>query len=71
MTSRPRRCPSSTRRCATRCLRICRPSRSPRRCSSSNSDEAVYLLEDLDREEQNDILAKLPYFERIALRAEP
>jgi magnesium transporter len=32
-----------------------------------DSDEAVYLLEDLDKEEQSDILAKLPYFERIAL----
>ena len=33
-----------------------------------DSDEAVYLLEDLDKEEQKDILAKLPYFERIALQ---
>ncbi len=33
-----------------------------------DSDEAVYLLEDLDEEEQKDILAKLPYFERIALQ---
>jgi magnesium transporter len=33
-----------------------------------NSDEAVYLLEDLDKGDQKDILAKLPYFERIALQ---
>jgi magnesium transporter len=33
-----------------------------------DSDDAVYLLEDLDEEEQSDILAKLPYFERIALQ---
>ena len=32
------------------------------------SDEAVYLLEDLDREEQEDILSKLPYFERVTLQ---
>jgi magnesium transporter len=32
-----------------------------------DSDEAVYLLENLDKEEQSDILAKLPHFERIAL----
>lgn len=33
-----------------------------------DSDDAVYLLEDLDRADQQDILAKLPYFERIALQ---
>jgi magnesium transporter len=33
-----------------------------------DSDEAVYLLEDLDKGDQTDILAKLPYFERIALQ---
>ena len=33
-----------------------------------DSDEAVYLIEDLDREDQEDILSKLPYFERIALQ---
>lgn len=33
-----------------------------------DSDEAVYLLEDLDKGDQKDILAKLPYFERIALQ---
>jgi magnesium transporter len=32
-----------------------------------DSDDAVYLLEDLNEDEQSDILAKLPYFERIAL----
>ena len=32
-----------------------------------DSDEAVYLLEDLDKQEQSDILAKLPLFERAAL----
>ncbi|MEM7191372.1 MAG: magnesium transporter [Pseudomonadota bacterium] len=32
------------------------------------SDEAVYLLEDLDQKDQEDILAKLPYFERLALQ---
>jgi magnesium transporter len=32
-----------------------------------DSDDAVYLLEDLDKEEQSDILAKLPHFERVAL----
>ena len=30
-------------------------------------DEAVYLLEDLDKEDQSEILAKLPSFEREAL----
>ncbi|HML92079.1 magnesium transporter [Methyloceanibacter sp.] len=33
-----------------------------------DSDDAVYLLEDLDRADQQDILSKLPYFERIALQ---
>ena len=33
-----------------------------------DSDEAVYLLEDLDRKDREDILSKLPYFERIALQ---
>jgi magnesium transporter len=32
------------------------------------SDEAVYLLEDLDRSDQQDILSKLPHFERLALQ---
>ena len=32
-----------------------------------DSDEAVYLIEDLDKEDQSDILAKLPSFERAAL----
>ena len=32
-----------------------------------NSDDAVYLIEDLDKEDQSDILAKLPSFERAAL----
>lgn len=32
------------------------------------SDEAVYLLEDLDRADQQDILSKLPHFERLALQ---
>ncbi len=32
-----------------------------------DSDDAVYLIEDLDEEEQSDILAKLPRFERLAL----
>jgi magnesium transporter len=32
-----------------------------------DSDEAVYLIEDLDKEDQSDILAKLPHFERVAL----
>src|SRR4029079_14411914 len=31
------------------------------------SDEAVYVTEDLDKEEQSDILAKLPSFERAKL----
>jgi magnesium transporter len=31
------------------------------------SDEAVYVIEDLDKEEQSDILAKLPSFERAKL----
>ncbi len=30
-------------------------------------DEAVYLIEDLDKQDQTDILAKLPSFERAAL----
>jgi magnesium transporter len=32
-----------------------------------DSDDAVYVIEDLDKEEQSDILAKLPSFERAAL----
>jgi len=32
-----------------------------------HSDEAVYLIEDLDKQDQTDILAKLPSFERAAL----
>jgi magnesium transporter len=32
-----------------------------------DSDEAVYLLEDLDKQDRSDILAKLPLFERAAL----
>ena len=32
-----------------------------------DSDEAVYVIEDLDKDEQSDILAKLPHFERLAL----
>src|SRR6185436_4491272 len=32
-----------------------------------DSDDAVYLIEDLDKEDQSDILAKLPSFERAAL----
>jgi magnesium transporter len=37
------------------------------RSSGSNSDDAVYLIEDLDKEDQSDILAALPSFERAAL----
>ncbi|VVT19656.1 magnesium transporter [Rhizobium sp. EC-SD404] len=33
-----------------------------------DSDDAVYILEDLDQEDQDDILAKLPFTERIKLR---
>jgi magnesium transporter len=33
-----------------------------------DSDDAVYILEDLDQEDQDDILAKLPFTERIRLR---
>ena len=33
-----------------------------------DSDDAVYILEDLDEEDQEDILAKLPFTERIRLR---
>lgn len=33
-----------------------------------DSDDAVYILEDLDAEDQEDILAKLPFTERIRLR---
>jgi magnesium transporter len=32
-----------------------------------DSDDAVYVIEDLGKEEQTDILAKLPHFERLAL----
>ena len=31
-----------------------------------DSDDAVYVIEDLNKEEQTDILAKLPHFERLA-----
>jgi len=33
-----------------------------------DSDDAVYILEDLDREDQDEILAQLPFTERIRLR---
>ena len=66
-TSTPRRSPSSTKACATRCSRRCRPRRWPRRSQQLDSDEAVYLIEDLDKEEQSEILAKLPSFERAAI----
>ena len=36
-----------------------------------DSDEAVYLIEDLDKEEQSDILAKLPSFRARRARAQP
>ncbi|OLP60543.1 magnesium transporter [Xaviernesmea oryzae] len=32
------------------------------------SDDAVYILEDLDQEDQEEILAKLPFVERVRLR---
>ncbi|HKB00242.1 MAG TPA: magnesium transporter [Methyloceanibacter sp.] len=32
-----------------------------------DSDDAVYVIEDLNKAEQTDILAKLPHFERLAL----
>ncbi|MBD9372495.1 magnesium transporter [Rhizobium sp. ARZ01] len=33
-----------------------------------DSDDAVYILEDLDQEDQDEILSKLPFTERIRLR---
>ncbi len=33
-----------------------------------NSDDAVYILEDLEAEDQDEILAKLPFTERLRLR---
>lgn len=33
-----------------------------------DSDDAVYILEDLDEEDQEEILAKLPFTERVRLR---
>ena len=33
-----------------------------------DSDDAVYILEDLDQEDQDEILAQLPFTERIRLR---
>jgi magnesium transporter len=33
-----------------------------------DSDDAVYILEDLDQEDQEEILAKLPFTERVRLR---
>lgn len=33
-----------------------------------DSDDAVYILEDLDRADQDEILAKLPFTERVRLR---
>lgn len=33
-----------------------------------DSDDAVYILEDLDQEDQDDILAQLPFTERVRLR---
>lgn len=33
-----------------------------------DSDDAVYILEDLDQEDREDILAKLPFTERVRLR---
>ena len=33
-----------------------------------DSDDAVYILEDLDQEDQDEILAQLPFTERVRLR---
>ncbi|WP_431461100.1 magnesium transporter MgtE N-terminal domain-containing protein, partial [Klebsiella pneumoniae] len=33
-----------------------------------DSDDAVYILEDLDQEDQDEILSQLPFTERIRLR---
>ncbi|MCR2512012.1 hypothetical protein NSR32_24390, partial [Salmonella enterica] len=33
-----------------------------------DSDDAVYILEDMDQQDQDEILAKLPFTERIRLR---
>ena len=39
-----------------------------RRVQELDSDDAVYILEDLDQEDQDEILAQLPFTERIRLR---
>ncbi|MFP3541410.1 hypothetical protein SB770_33330, partial [Pseudomonas sp. SIMBA_044] len=33
-----------------------------------DSDDAVYILEDLDQEDRDEILAQLPFTERVRLR---
>ncbi len=38
------------------------------RIGELDSDDAVYILEDLDQEDREDILAKLPFTERVRLR---
>ena len=42
--------------------------RSPQAVQELDSDDAVYILEDLDQEDQDEILAQLPFTERIRLR---
>jgi magnesium transporter len=66
-TSTRLRYPSSTSRYATRCSKSCLPSRWPRPCSSSSPTRPSMSSKDLDKEEQSDILAKLPSFERAKL----
>ncbi len=42
--------------------------RSLRPSASSISDDAVYILEDLDQEDRDEILSQLPFTERVRLR---
>jgi magnesium transporter len=48
-------------------LEMMPPERVAEALQQLDSDEAVYVIEDLAKKERSDILAKLPHFERVAL----
>ena len=66
-SSRRRRSPTSTRTCARRCSTRSGPRRSPRPFSELDSDDALDVLEDLDEEAKQKILASVPVEERVIL----
>ncbi len=47
---------------------ICRTIRLAAAIGELDSDDAVYILEDLDKEDRDDILSQLPFTERVRLR---